>query len=272
MQTLKQTLLAASLVAGLGVSGLGHAIAITASSDASTLAGAVATSNTLTVLSSALSGHTNSSGTYTNATNTYGIGPGIVISSGNVNDYNDGPNTVTGKTTNFGVNATVAQEALLDPITGGSLNHRDVTQLDISFTTKTGSVFFLVTFGSDEYPEFKNSSYIDAFGLYLNGTNIAFFNGNPININHPDMTACPGTELDGVLTCDGPMLFSANGLATDVTHTLTFIIADSGDNSLDSTAYIAGLGGENPVPEPATLALLGLGLTGLAAMRRRKSA
>lgn len=109
-----------------------------------------------------------SSGTYTNVSGTYGIGSGIVISSGNVNAYNDGPNNSSSTTTAYGTLATAAQQALLFPISGQA-NHFDATQLDVTFTTSTGSVFFLVTFGSDEFPEFKNSSFIDAFGLYLNG-------------------------------------------------------------------------------------------------------
>lgn len=221
-----------------------HALDVTNDTNAASLAAAVtaAGGGGLTVVGSpTLSGHATSSGTYTNATGTYSIGPGIVLSTGNVNDYGNGPNTVGDKTTGYFVAATAAQELLLDPITGGLLSHSDVTQLDLSFTTSTGSVFFNVVFGSDEFQEFQGSSFIDAFGLYLDGVNIAFYLGEPVNIDHPSMAFRAGTELDGVLPGSGaPMLFSASGLDINATHTLTFIIADSGDSSLDSTAYIGG--------------------------------
>jgi hypothetical protein len=68
------------------------------------------------------------SGTYTNASGTYGVGDGIVLSTGYVMFYNDGPNLSPNKTSgiNGGIAATASQEALLDPISGGSHTHYDV--------------------------------------------------------------------------------------------------------------------------------------------------
>lgn len=270
---LKHTALVAVLVGALAATGPAQAIVVTNNTNATSLTTALTTGSTgFNVISSTLSGFSTSSGTYTNATNTYQIGSGIVLSTGNVQNYGDGPNTSNETSTRYNVGATPAQKALLDQISGSS-DYFDVTQLNVNFTTSTASVFFNVVFGSEEFPEFKDSEFIDAFGLFLDGTNIARFAGQPININHPLMTARAGTELDGVLPgLGGPMLFSASGLSGG-SHTLTFIIADRGDSRLDSTAYIASLGGTAPpktVPEPGSLTLLGVALAGLAALRRKQ--
>ncbi|TDY03827.1 choice-of-anchor L family PEP-CTERM protein [Thiohalophilus thiocyanatoxydans] len=282
---MKTRLTTVLLAAAFGGGGVTPAQAILVSPDA--VGASLTTSLTegstgLTVVSSTLSGNSSggavSSGTYTNTSGTYGIGPGIVLSSGDVSDYSDGSNTATGNTTDFGTPATGAQEALLDPITGGGFSHFDVTQLDIDFTSSTGEVFFDVVFGSEEFDEYVGSTFIDGFGLFLNGTNIASVGGSPVNINHPDMAFLAGTELDGILAPGGDprLTFSGTGLDTSLTHSLSFIVADTSDSILDTTTYIASLGGTttspspSPIPEPGSLVLMGLGLAGLGATRRRK--
>ncbi len=279
-------------IAAVGIATNAHAITVSPTLDATTLetslinAGSGLVVNTFTV-----SGHDDgvamSAGTYTNASGTYGIGPGIVISSGDVADYGDGPNISDSNTTSFGVAATPGQEVLLDPITGGSFDHADVTQIDVNFDLLPGfdTVFFNVVWGSDEFDEFVGTTFIDAFGLYVNGTNIADVDGDPVNVDHPDMDFVAGTELDGILTnadgSPGPFVHTFSSFVGDgaTDNTLTFIIADSGDTVLDSTAYISQLGATVPddpadpgIPEPisAALGVMGLASLGLTVTRRRR--
>jgi len=204
------------------------------------------------------SGTNFSSGTYQllgASPHTYGLTkPGIVLSTGSVKDYETGPNLINGLTTSYGVAATPAQELLLDTITGGSYDHNDVSQLDILFDVAPGYnvVTFQVVFGSEEYPDFVGSPFVDGFGIFLNGTNIAFQAGLPINIDHPSFAPVLGTELNAVMAPNGkPVLtFTALVQSNSVNNVLTFIVADTSDDLLDTTVYVSSLAANLPPPVP----------------------
>lgn len=214
-------------------------------------------------------------GTFTNDSGTYGLpNQGIVLSSGNVLDYGDGPNDQSDRSTDFESTASNDQEALLDGITGGAFDHRDVAQLTISFDAGVDvtSVTFFGTFGSEEFPEFVGSDFIDGFGLFVNGQNVAFANGDPINNDHPDMVGAfndnggdfpegegppvlsltelepgdprlarvVGTQLDGVLAPDlNPVLRFDVPVVAGETNTFDIIIGDTSDGILDSVIYLS---------------------------------
>lgn len=249
-----------------------------------------------------------SSGTYTNASGTYGIGPGVVLSTGGVTPfsfggidvfpgYGDGANTTDSNSWAYGgtfppntdpnnpdtgVAATAEQEALLDPITDRpdldppeTYDHYDVTELIIHFDMQPGydRVSFNVVFGSEEYPEFVASPYIDGFGMFLNGANIASVAGQPVNIRHPSMAAIDGTELDGVLAPGDDPLLTFAGAVGPTGNTLRFIVADTSDGIYDTVVYFSSLGGvpEVPVPPAAWLAATAVAAC-LPRLRRRRPA
>ncbi len=265
------------------------AISVAPTGDESTLENAIFGSLAgLTVTGFSVSGHTDtlsgeqSTGTYTNASGTYGIGPGVVISTGHVGNYGDGPNSEDGRSTFYAVAATAADDLLLDPITPVDPNtsepfdHFDVTRIDITFDASpdVANVFFTIVFGSEEFNEFIGSDFIDTFGIYFNGTNIALVGGQPANINHPDVANIAGTELDGLIAPGGNplLLFQVPVVPGSSGNTLTFIVADTSDDILDTTVYISGVGSVDPVPEPALTALLFAGAIALALRTRRHEA
>ncbi|MDP2326380.1 MAG: choice-of-anchor L domain-containing protein [Gammaproteobacteria bacterium] len=312
-------------IAAVLVSSGASAITITANSDANSLASSlVSAANTGVIVTGAtLNGHNQvinladfggsgtatatSSGTYTNGSGTYGIGPGVVLSTGAVvaidgyfepvYGYSDGSNLLEGNTWAYGfsgIAATPDQELLLDPITANpdpscqpTCNHFDVTELIINFDMQPGfdSVRFNIVFGSEEWPEFADSPFIDGFGMFLNGVNIATVSGLPVNIQHPATkpsidqfgiptpgTEIPGTELDGILAPGGNPVLVFGGLVNPTGNTLRFIVADTTDPILDTTVYFSALEGVPEVPLPASIWLLGTaagGLLGRSFLKRR---
>ncbi len=306
------TALATTLAIGLTTPAV--AITITATQSAATLANAlVAGAGTgIVITGSNFSGHQQatfgpseletSSGTYTNASATYGIGPGIVLTTGAVEErrlsfmdaegmdvtqiypgYGDGPNLETGNSTAYfepGTanlkTATAEQEALLQPLS--AYPHLDVTELVVNFDVQSGydRVQFNLAYGTEEYDQFIGSEFIDIFAVFLNGTNIALVNGTKFNVDHPDFGAVTGTELNGLLAPGGNPLLTLSGAVNPGSNELRFIIADTQDSIYDSTVYLSGLKGVAVVPLPpgiwllgtATVALFGRGYT----RRRQRSA
>jgi hypothetical protein len=306
-------------VVWLAAGSAAHAITVTSTQDTNALIGALlgGGGTGIHVTGVTLAGHQDtidlgtpefplqatltSSGTYTNASGTYGIGAGVVLSTGGVEGasimgtqfiagYGDGSNTSEANGWAFGatlpitdddqpgIPTTAAQDILLDPLTGIDPNtnqpypHFDATELLIAFDMEPGfdTVSFNVVFGSEEFEEFVGSPFIDAFGLFLNGANIAFVGGKPVNIDHPDMATVAGTELDGILAPGGNPVLTFAGAANPTGNTLRFIVTDTSDGILDTTVYFSALHGE-VVPEPATGVLLAAGALGLFAARRRRS-
>ena len=243
MNKVVSRLLTTSALALLPISG--QALTITPTDDISGLANTLfLNTGGVSVQSSSqiTSGASGQFGTYQNAAGTYGLPvTGIVLSSGNVSDYATGQNVNSGTTTDFGNVATDEQNALLGPITGIA-QHFDVAQLSIDFFADavTSSVTFFATFGSEEWPEFVGGSVTDGFGLIVNDVNVAASSFLPINIDHPNMTAIAGTELDGILAPGGnPVLRFDVPVIAGAVNNFQIILADAGDNVLDTTIYLS---------------------------------
>lgn len=224
------------------------------------------------------------SGAFSGGTGIIGFADGIVMTSGDAHNV-IGPNNLSGAGTNVGLPGN----ATLDGLIPGYSTY-DAATLSFSFIPTGNFVKFEYVFGSEEYNEWVGSSFNDVFGFFVNGVNYALIPGTAIpvainNVNNglnsayyiDNTGATLNTQLDGLTT----VLTMIAPVNSGVENTMFLGIADAGDHVLDSAVFIkggsfspCGAPGQPPcngeAPEPGIMALMGLGLAGLAAIRRRK--
>ena len=196
------------------------------------------------------------SGLFTNEDHTYGLpGPGVILSTGNVEDFNSGVDQNVFRSSSAGNAATAEQNTILQSITGKP-SHFDPVELNITFDVDdtVDKISFFATFGSEEFPDFVNTPFTDGFGMFLNGVNVAgaLPTGGkpgvdpllPINIDHPDMAAVPGTALNGVLAPNGlPVVrFDVPVTPGSTGNAFSVILADTSDSVFDTTIYLSSFG------------------------------
>ena len=240
---LRRLAAASAALSALALAGHAHALNVTTSSDANALLGAMLGGGAaISVTSVSYSGAATASGTYTDGP--LGIGDGALITSGAA--QNALPPSDSGSTTQAN---GLPGHALCDALIPGYAS-QDASLLTIQFDLAAGfdGIQFNSVFGSEEYPEYVGTQFNDVYGVYLNGSQVAFDdNGNPITINGPffsggSVVLAPanGTEYDGttgILTTRAPLVGGSSN------NILQIVICDGGDQSLDSGAFLSGLNG-----------------------------
>lgn len=200
----------------------------------------------------------NSAGFFIGGRSTIGIDEGIILSTGNAFDA-EGPNLSDSSGMASQTTASDPQlEAALGLFPGDTM---DPTVLEFSFQLAApGDLSFRFVFASEEYNEFANTGFNDAFAFILNGVNIALIpgttipvsintinGGNPLGTNainenfYRNNDPNDGGEYLGEIGLDGfttVLTAQALGLAAGVTHTIRLTISDVGDTIFDSAVFL----------------------------------
>ena len=184
-----------------------------------------------------------------------GLDSGVVMSSGNVIDIavpGGNPSTTIGGPGDADVLATAQS------INAGVTSTNDAAILEFDFVPNGDVVIFRFVFASEEYLNFVNTVYNDAFGFYISGPNPA---GGSYNVEN--LALVPGTtepitistihpDLNSQFYIDDPVgtTQAFNGFTVpieikfnvicDSTYNFKFAIADCQDGILDTGVLLEG--------------------------------
>lgn len=143
------------------------------------------------------------------------ISTGVLLTSGN-GSAAVGPNNSGSFSNNFPATPTVSGDPDLNDIS--SANPTNGAILEFDFIPSGDTISFRYIFGSEEYPEFVNAGFNDAFGFFLSGPGIS----GPYSNGSMNIALVPGTATPVTIDNVSPSTNSAyyvnnlNGLAYGV--------------------------------------------------------
>lgn len=178
-----------------------------------------------------------------------GLDSGIVITTGDIANA-VGPNNIG----SAGSSNNAPGDPQLDLLTTSTTNDASVLQFD--FIPESDTASFRFVFGSEEYPEFVNSSFNDVFAFFISGPNpnggmyvdenIALIPGTTVpvtidNVNigvnsqyYVDNTGGPTVQYDAFTT----VLTALAQVICNQNYSIKIAIADAGDFSYDSGVFL----------------------------------
>ncbi|SOC35292.1 hemolysin type calcium-binding protein [Rhizobium subbaraonis] len=173
---------------------------------------------------------------------------GILISSGGLpGDSNtSGSHTVANGTDGDADLTAVAKDAF--PNAGST---RDAVTLSFDYTNNNPTIDtlqFSFVFGSDEFPEWSDSSYVDVAAVFVNGNNEALFNNaadQPLSVTGKNLDL--GNFIDNTaggydIQWDGfSKVLTVRAAIKQGVNNIKIGIADTGDSNYDSGLYITGV-------------------------------
>ena len=195
------------------------------------------------------SGNSNQIGEFSNGNTTdLGFDRGIVLSSGDVNDIPQSGGSFA--STDFSGSGDPALNSLAGATT------YDAAILEFDFYTESNHVQFRYIFGSEEYPEFVNSGFNDAFAFFVTGPNPGGGTYNNYNIALIPGTSTPVT-IDNVNSYTNSSYYIDNSSSSYIvydgktvvlvaeldivpcqTYHIKIAIADAGDGIYDSGVFL----------------------------------
>ncbi len=178
------------------------------------------------------------------------LGQGILLTSG------DGTPPESNTSTSYGISIGtlgLAGDAdlagVIQSVFDPSLVTRDATVLSFKINVTDPAQKFVVVdlaLGSDEYPEFSNSNYVDIAGFFVNGVNYAYFGNDksaPLSVLDKNLGNFQNNangqfaiEYDGIsskLTIFAPVIQGLN--------TIKLAVADTNDTIYDSALFASNL-------------------------------